>query len=373
MVDYCRMNNTNTKAAENAVIDINPIPYLTWTWLKINKDSVSYDFALTENNGSDIQLPSNVSVSSGKSVKTQLSEPESSIGEEATKLITAATEGKIYTFEKTKEETKPLIIRIKADSNSATCNIIHMKEGAEGKVIIVYESPANSGAELLSGAVTKVYAEDDSKLEITKVQLFDKNVNQIDDTQVICGERAKVGLIQVVLGGSHTDTGFHATLAGYQSKFTSDTAYLCRENQYIDMNQTVVHTGKKTDCDMKTDGTVKDNATKTYRGTIDMRKGCSGSTGNEMETTLLLSPKALVKAAPIILCGEDDIAAEHGSTIGKLSPEMLFYMNSRGIDQKTAEELLTRAKITAAAANIPDETIREEIEQWIASSQSSSQ
>ena len=353
MVCYCCMNNT---------IDVNPIPYLTWTWLKINNDSVDYDFALKENNGTDIQLPSNVSVSTGKSVATELPEPESSIGEEASKLITSAVEGKIYTFDKSKEEEKPLIIRVNAEANSATYNIIHAKAGAEGKVIIVYE---NTAAATVHGCVTKIYAEDDSNIQITKVQLFDKNVNQIDDTQVVCGERAKVGLIQVVLGGAHTDASFHATLAGYQSKFVSDTAYLCRENQYIDMNQTVVHTGKKTDCNMKTGGTVKDNATKTYRGTIDMRRGCSGSTGNEMETTLLLSPTAVVKAAPIILCGEDDISAEHGSTIGKLSPEMLFYMNSRGIDQQTAEALLTRAKITATAANIPEESIREEINSWL--------
>ena len=47
------MNDTNTKAVENTAIDINPIPYLTWTWLKINKDSVAYDFSLTENPGKE--------------------------------------------------------------------------------------------------------------------------------------------------------------------------------------------------------------------------------------------------------------------------------------------------------------------------------
>lgn len=343
-----------------STINLNPIPYLTWTWLKINKDSVSYDFSFTENNGTDVQLPPNVSVRNGNAVVTELPEPESSIGTEATQLITSSFAAKVYTFEKSKEETKPLIIRIKADVNSATNNIIHAKAGAEAKVIIVYEGKA-----ALTGVVTKVYAEEDSNVQISKVQLFDKIVNQIDDTQVVCGDRAKVSLIQLVLGGAHTDASFHASLVGYQSKFVSDTAYLCCENQYIDMNQTVVHTGKKTDCDMKTDGTVKDNATKTYRGTIDMRTGCSGSTGNEMETTLLLSPAAVVKAAPIILCGEDDISAEHGSTIGKLSPEMLFYMNSRGIDQQTAEALLTRAKIAATATNIPDNSIREEINNWL--------
>ncbi len=340
-------------------IDINPIPYLTWTWLKINKDNVSYDFALTENNGSGSPLPAGISVSSGKSVNTELPEPEVAIGKEASELITSTASGKIYTFEKIKEEAKPLIIRIKADTNSASYNIIHAKAGADCKIILVYEGSAS-----LSGTVTKIYAEEDSNVHISKVQLFEKSVNQIDDTQVICGDRAKVSLTQIILGGAHTNASFHATLAGYQSAFYSDTAYICQKNQYLDMNQVVVHTGKKTVCDMKTHGTARDEATKTYRGTIDMRKGCAGSVGNEIETTLLLSPKAVVKAAPIILCGEEDISAEHGSTIGKLSNEMLFYMNSRGIDQKTAENLLTRAKITAAASAIEDESIQEAINQW---------
>lgn len=356
------MNNTNAKTAENAAIDINPIPYLTWTWLKINKDSVSYDFNLSENQGCEVQLPAGIKVSSGKSVETQLSEPQFSIGKEAAKLISdAAAEGKIYTIEKNTDQ--PLIIRIKLDSNSATHQIIHAKAGTTANVIIVYESSADSSG--LSGVITKVYAEDDTKLHISKVQLCAKTINQIDDTAVVCGERAKVSFTQIELGASHINAGFHASLEGYQSSFFSDTAYICQENQYLDMNQVVVHKGKKTVCDMKTHGTAKDDATKTYRGTIDMVKGCAGSVGNEIETTLLLSPKAVVKAAPIILCGEEDISAEHGSTIGKLSNEMLFYMNSRGIDQKTAEELLTNAKVTAAAATIEDEEIKNEILEYL--------
>ena len=341
-------------------MNINPIPYLTWSWRKINSDPVSYDFTLTENTGKDIQIPEGVLVSSGKTVKTQLEEPKFSIGEQAASLIAdAAPQGKIYTIEKSTGD-KPLIIRINLAGNSATHQIIHAKAGVTAKVIIVYEGQA-----ALSGVITKVYAEDDANLHISKVQLCGSNVNQIDDTAVVCGERAKVTLTQIELGGSHIDAGFHATLAGYQSSFYSDTAYICQGTQYLDMNQVVVHKGKKTVCDMKTHGTAKDETTKTYRGTIDMVKGCAGSKGNEIETTLLLSPKAVVKAAPIILCGEEDIAAEHGSTIGKLSNEMLFYMNTRGIDQKTAEELLTRAKVTAAASNIEDEEIQKEISDFL--------
>ncbi|MBR5646989.1 MAG: SufD family Fe-S cluster assembly protein [Treponema sp.] len=348
-------------------IEVNPIPCLTWTWLKINKDSVTYDFSLAENNGTDQQIPDGVSVTSGKNIQTQLDEPENSIGKEAVELITSATTGKIYTFEKGEagDDTKPLIIRINVDSNCATHNIIHAKTGTNCNVIIVYAGGPSTGSGIVHGCITKVYAEENAQVHISKVQLCDTSVNQIDDTQIVCGDNAKVTFTQIELGGSHINASFHATLSGYQSKFESDTAYICCKNQYIDMNQTVVHTGKKTQCNMKTDGTVKDNTTKTYRGTIDMRKGCCGSKGNEMETTLLLSPQAVVKAAPIILCGEEDISAEHGSTIGKLSPEMLFYMNTRGIDQTTAEELLTRAKITATISKLPDENIKQLILDFI--------
>ena len=341
-------------------IDINPIPYLTWTWLKINNDKVTYDSSINQNDGEVTQLPDGVEISEGAAVKTQLPEPEFSIGKEAAELICNASKGKIYTFTKTNDASQPLIIRVNADSNSATYNIIHAKAGTTCRVIMVY-----TGCAKLSGVVTKIYAEEGADVHLSKVQLCDKSVNQIDDTAVVCGDNAKVSLTQIELGAEHINTGFHATLLGYQSKFVSDTAYICKETQYLDMNQVVVHKGKKTVCDMNTHGTVKDDTTKTYRGTIDMVKGCCGSTGNEMETTLLLSPTAVVKAAPIILCGEEDIAAEHGSTVGKLSNEMLFYMNTRGIDQKTAEELLTRAKITAASTGIEDEKIRQEIEDYI--------
>lgn len=348
-------------------LDLNPIPYLTWTWLKINKDSTEVPVFTNENTGTETQIPADVTVSKGKSINTKLPEPQNSIGTQAADLITKnAAEGKIYTFENSKaaDNTKPLIIRISADNNCATHQIIHAKAGSNAKIIIVYDNKTSETSNIC-GIITKVYAEDDSNVHITKVQLCGKNVNQIDDTAVSCGERAKVTLTQIELGGSHIDAGFHATLQGYQSSFYSDTAYIAQGSQYIDMNQVVVHKGKKTVCDMKTHGTAKDDAVKTYRGTIDLVKGCTGSKGNEIETTLLLSPKAVVKAAPIILCGEEDISAEHGSTIGKLSNDMLFYMNSRGIDQKTAENLLTRAKITAAAANIPDEDVRQEIEAWL--------
>ena len=107
---------------------------------------------------------------------------------------------------------------------------------------------------------------------------------------------------------------------------------------------------------MSAQGTLCDRAAKTYRGSIDFINGCAGSTGNEYEEVLLLSPDVVNKSIPLILCGEENIAGEHGSTIGKLGDDTLFYMQSRGIAKSETEKLMARAKVVRIASLIPDET-----------------
>lgn len=346
-------------------LEVNPITYLTWHWMKINNDTISVNTILSENTGKEIKVPDGVTVTAGKEIKTELSEPQYSIGDAAAKLISSnAKSGKIYTIKGTLKE--PLIIRLESSDGCNECcqQIIHALPDSQGEVIIVSSSEKNTGG--MTALLTKVYLEENARLQISKVQLLGSAMNQIDETATVCGNDAKASFISVELGGSHVDQGFHTTLSGSRSDFTSHMGYLCRGEQYLDTNQTVVHKGKKTTCNMFTDGTIKDKSTKVYRGTIDMVTGCSGSNGNEMETTLNLSPDAIEKSAPIILCGEDDIAAEHGSTVGKLSKDILFYFQAHGIDQALAEELLSKSKVQAAADKIGSEEIRSQVKACLA-------
>ena len=84
-----------------------------------------------------------------------------------------------------------------------------------------------------------------------------------------------------------------------------------------------------------------------------------------MEETLLLSPKAVNKSLPVILCDEEDVEGEHGATIGRLSADMLFYMQTRSISQKMAEELLSKAKVQAAVDLIESQSVKDEILDFI--------
>ena len=51
------------------------------------------------------------------------------------------------------------------------------------------------------------------------------------------------------------------------------------------------------------------------------------------------------KTVPLILCAEENVEGTHGASIGGLSPEMLYYFASRGIDQAAAEEIMAGGAI----------------------------
>ncbi|MCR4743427.1 MAG: SufD family Fe-S cluster assembly protein [Treponema sp.] len=389
---------------KNDKIIVNATPATTWNWLKLNSDSFSYDKEYKKQELKFEAIPQGFSISDKASSLSSLPEFKSSVFNALPKkeIDRRKRDGSYLDdqeFEKSRKENQisnknhPLIKLIdktvpepqyikvsgspkealllhldeeKNCSNTIAKHIIQTENGSDSTIVILYSSDS-SNQEKCQLVQSQILLGENSHLTLIKVQLLGKKTLQLDDTSFICGENSKVDFVQIELGGNHVDSGIYADLLGNRSDIKTHVTYLFKEDQYLDMNHWVVQHGKRTKCDMYVDGTLKDQASKIYRGTIDLQKGCSGSTGNEMENTLTLSPKVVNKSMPNILCLEDDIAAEHGATIGKLSKEVLFYMESRGIDEETAQKIIARAKIQRAADFIPSENIREVISNYLES------
>lgn len=367
-------------------VKTNVVPSITWNWLKSNNDIVTVDAQFSTavpaiSNEKNVQISEGCTINkilsadfgsgvfnkaNGKVKDLRNQDGTTNPKEDSSKipdytnhpllqvLNQTVNNPQMITISKSFEE--PLILTFDFDKPSAAAQIIYAKENTKGTIILIYKG--NGPASILQ---TKVYAESYANIHLIKAQLLDSGALHFDDTQVFCEENASVKFTQIELGASHVNSGLHVNLNGYQSSFDSKVAYLCQNDQILDMNHIVYHYGKKSECNMQVDGTLKDNAQKAYRGTIDLKKGCCGAKGHEMEETLLLSPKTVNKSLPVILCDEEDVEGEHGATIGRLSSDILFYMQSRGINEKEAEVLMSRAKIQAAVDLIPDEQVKEQI------------
>lgn len=88
---------------------------------------------------------------------------------------------------------------------------------------------------------------------------------------------------------------------------------------------------------------ISDAANVSYDGGVIAGKNCPGTDSSELINTLLLSDDAKIFVKPTLKIYHDDVACSHGNTVGALDSESIFYLESRGIDKKRAEDLLVRA------------------------------
>ncbi|MDE5898207.1 MAG: SufD family Fe-S cluster assembly protein [Treponemataceae bacterium] len=343
---------------------VNPIPVPTWNWLKMNEAVVRTD---AQPDG-EIR-PAVSGVGSGIIYRAAPAAPFSGAtglgGGASVFFADAGKNGVALTAERDARNSAPVVLSYDwKDGGSAACTqIVRAEENSSLTVIVVSRSPRDAAG--FSAMRTKLCAARNAHIHLVKVQLLGGGFVQLDDTSAVCSDGGTVEVTHVILGGAETYVGVAAALSGFQSSFSSDTAYLCSGGQLLDMNYIVTHTGKRTSSSMAVDGTLCGRARKTYRGTIDFQNGCSGAVGEEQEEVLLLSPDAVNKSIPLILCGEEDVSGEHGATIGRLSEEMLFYMQARGIGRQAAERLVARAKIQRALSRIPDEGTAAAVQQCL--------
>lgn len=106
-------------------------------------------------------------------------------------------------------------------------------------------------------------------------------------------------------------------------------------------------------------GVILEKATLTFNGIGHIIKGAKGADAQQESRILMLSDKARGDANPILLIDENDVTAGHAASVGRLDPEEMYYLMSRGIPKDVAERLVTRGFLGSVIAAIPVKTIRD--------------
>lgn len=228
--------------------------------------------------------------------------------------------------------------------------------GATFDLTVALDSPeAGTG---VVGVQLRVFAGENAHVNITSVHTLDEQWTALDNTGIVCDEGAFVTVRHRMLGAGKSYTGLATDLRGDVSRVDVDTRYLAANTDVRDFNYVVRHRGRKTQCNIDANGALMGQSKKVLRGTIDLVRGCKGAEGTERETVLLVDEQVENKTIPVILCDEDDVAGNHGATIGHVAADQLFYLKCRGLSQEAAEGLFATATLEETALTIADETVR---------------
>ena len=200
----------------------------------------------------------------------------------------------------------------------------------------------------------------DAELRLIQVSVGGSGT-RISDARARCADGARFSWYRVLSGGGATYDNCSAELAGEGSAFTAEIGYRLAGQDVYDVNCEAIHTGRRTESHINASGVLFDHASKLLRGTIDLRKGCAGAVGSEMEDALLMDETVRNRSLPVILCAEEDVIGDHGATIGQPDEQAVYYLTSRGLTEREAEAMLARAKLEAVIRKIPDEGVRERL------------
>ncbi len=249
---------------------------------------------------------------------------------------------------------EPIVVAVGAGEVADTG--VMVREGAEA-TIVVAAGGEKDGEAGTSASLLRVIAEAGARVHL--YEYVSAGAGQhLESVGISAGRDARVDVHQRLLGGGTVALGFACDLADARARIDLDCRYHAGGAEVLDINEIVRQRGRKTRSELSYSGVLEDAAKKSLRTTIDLVHGAKGAQGNEAETVLVLGDDVVNKTLPTILCDEDDVAGNHGATIGSVSPEQLAYLADRGLSREDAEQLFVRALYEEALMNAPCDEAR---------------
>ena len=314
---------------------------------QLNKANTTYDLKKECSNGLKEQENNcNLTYGLGKKFLSQ-------VKEQANQKIKLTIDSKT---------NKEIQINFKFDKKDLTLveNIeIIANENTSSTIILKYESKKD--IEAYHNGIIKLLAKNNSNVNVILINLMNEKSNNFLALENKLEENASVKYTIVDFGGKNSITNYYSNLIGDNSNNILNTIYLGKENQLFDLNYIAELRGKKCNIDIDVQGTLKDFAKKHFKGTIDFKKGCKKSIGNENEACMILSDTAKSIALPMLLCSEEEVEGNHSSSAGKIGEKELFYIMSRGFELKEAMKLMVRARFNKILNNIKNEELKEKV------------
>lgn len=176
------------------------------------------------------------------------------------------------------------------------------------------------------------------------------------------GHALKDATIEWAIGVMNTGNviaDFDTDLIGEGSHSEVKVVAISMGKQIQGIDTRVTNYGRNTIGHILQHGVILDKATLTFNGIGHIISGAKGADAQQESRILMLSEHARGDANPILLIDENDVTAGHAASVGRVDPEELYYLMSRGIPKQEAERLVIRGFLGSVIAAIPLKVVRE--------------
>jgi Fe-S cluster assembly protein SufD len=218
-------------------------------------------------------------------------------------------------------------------------NLIVLEEGAE----LVYIERFRSGpldAPSLSNGALEVVCGQGSRLSFVSMQEYGQDVWHFQSQKVISERDVTLRSLVVTLGARFSRVVTESVIRGQGSTSEMVGLYFAEAGQHFDHRTLQDHAGGGSTSDLIYKGALKDASHTVFSGLIRVGEGAAKTDAYQANRNLVLSDNAKADSKPELEILNNDVRCTHGSTVGQINEDEVFYLQTRGLDRAEAERLI---------------------------------
>jgi Fe-S cluster assembly protein SufD len=263
------------------------------------------------------------------------------------------------------EVARPIHLLFVSDENAVDGvaqprNLIVLDRFAKATVIESYVGLADGA--YFTNAVTEAAIGDGATLTHLKLQRESEQAFHVGTFDARQARDSHLVSFSFATGAALSRTNIYTELRGDGCGATLNGLYLGDGAQHIDHQTRIEHVAPNCYSRELYKGILDGSAHGVFNGKVYVHPEAQKTDGKQTNQTLLLSEKAQIDTKPQLEIFADDVKCTHGATVGRLDETSLFYMKSRGINARTARELLTYAFAADVLETIELVDVREGLE-----------
>ncbi len=243
-------------------------------------------------------------------------------------------------------------------------HLVYLHKNSELTLIESYHSVNHTGKTFTNSA-TEFIIEDTASLENYILQDEDILSQRNDVRHFTVNTGSRMNSVAISLNGGMLRNDPTIFINGENAEVHLNGLFIVKENCHTDNHTMVEHRAPNCMSNELYKGIIGDNATGVFNGKILVYRDAQKTNAYQSNKNILMGDKSTINTKPQLEIYADDVRCTHGTTTGKLNEEALFYMRSRGLNEKLAKNILLQSFAKEVSNTIKNEAFRTLIEQKI--------
>jgi Fe-S cluster assembly protein SufD len=264
----------------------------------------------------------------------------------------------------TKPVSTPIVIRHVSTGDGAQSAhpriIIDLQPGASA--IVIEHHLSEGDITPLNNSNTHIALGKDAQLEHYRVYATGSGATHLDALDIEQAEGSQCRQFTIALGGGLVRCSLEARLNQPGASLDSYSLLVGHQDRHVDCVNIVTHAAPNTQSRQTARAIAGDVSRVIFNTKVIVNAGANDADSKQSCRGLLLSPNAEIDTRPQLEIHADEVKCAHGATTGRLDPDMLFYMLSRGLDRETAQSLLVYAFLADVLTGMSVTSARSAIE-----------